>query len=155
VNPPTRVLTGPVALLCLVVLTACSGDRSPSRPHYRRQVEQVCRELRRDSAALPTPEATDTAALVRVGRRAVALERAALGRIQSLDAPAADERAVGRWLELVDRAIDASTASLAALAAGDLPASRAANERGRVATTRADAIARDLGVDDCATPASG
>jgi hypothetical protein len=90
-----------------------------------------------------------------VGRRALALQRDALGRIQSLDAPSTDERAVGRWLDFVDTALDAGAASLAAQDAGDLTAARAANARGTEATTRADALARTLRVTDCATPVTG
>jgi hypothetical protein len=92
---------------------------------------------------------------VRVGRRALALQRDALGRIQSLDAPSADERTVGRWLDLVDATLVAGAASLTAQAAGDLAAARSANARGNEATARADVLARSLGVGACTTPVTG
>jgi len=135
--------------------TACSGDQSPTAAEYRSRVGQVCRDLRKQTAALPRPAATATAELVRVGRRALALQRDALSRIQSLDAPSADERTVGQWLDFVDTALDAGAASLAAQDDGDLAAARSANARGTAATTRADALARTLRVSDCATPVTG
>jgi hypothetical protein len=146
-----------VGLLAVATLStaACSGDQSLTAAEYRRRVAEVCRDLRRRTAALPRPAASASADLVRVGRRALALQRDALGRIQSLDAPSADERTVGRWLDFVDTALDAGAASLAAQDAGDLTAARTANARGTEATTRADALARTLRVTDCATPVTG
>jgi hypothetical protein len=138
-----------------VLAAACSGSPALSAREYRTQVTKVCKELHRATAALPRPEPTATAQFVRVGRRAVALERDALGRIQSLDAPSADERTVGRWLGFVDTALDAGAASLTAQSAGDLVAARAANTRGNTATAHADELARLLRVDDCATPVTG
>jgi hypothetical protein len=151
---PTRVLVGLLAVATLS-MSACSGDQSLTAAEYRGRVGQVCRDLRRRTAALPRPAATATTDLVRVGRRALALQRDALGRIQSLDAPSADERTVGRWLDFVDTALDAGAASLTAQDTGDLAAARAANARGTEATTRADALARTLRVTDCATPVTG
>ena len=116
----------------------------------------MCRDLRRRSRALPRPEPTATAELVRVGRRA--RSRCSATRsvgIQSLDAPSADERTVGRWLDFVDAALDAGAASLAAQSSGDLAAARAANARGtrpRRTPTSSPALLR---VDDCATPVTG
>jgi len=148
------VLAGLLAAATLTT-TACSSDQSLSPAEYRTRVGQVCRDLRRRTANLPHPAPTATADLVRVGRRALALQRDALGRIQSLDAPSADERTVGRWLDFVDAALDAGAESLAAQTTGDLAAARAANARGTEATTRADALARTLRVTDCAAPVTG
>jgi hypothetical protein len=151
-----RVLTGIVAILGAWVLTAgCSGSQSLTAVEYRARVRTVCRELHRRSGALPRPEPTAGAELVRIGRRALALQRDALGRIQSLDAPSADERTVGRWLDFVDASLDAGAASLAAQSNGDLAAARAANARGNTATAHADELARLLRIDDCATPVTG
>lgn len=151
-----RVLVGVVALVSGSVLAAaCSDSQSLSASQYRAQVRKVCRDLHRRSGALPRPEPTATAQFVRVGRRALALERDALGRIQSFDAPSADERTVGRWLDFVDAALEAGGASLAAQADGDLAAARAANARGNTATAHADELARLLRVDDCAAPVTG
>jgi hypothetical protein len=148
-----RVLAGLLATVWVpLALAACSSAASLTAREYRTQVQQVCRDLRRRTAALPRPAPTPTPQLVRVGRRALALQRDALGRIQSLDAPSADERTVGRWLDLVDATLDAGAASLAAQVGGDLAAARSANARGSDATARADALARSLGVDACTTP---
>jgi len=148
------VLVGLLAV-ATVSTAACSGDQSLSAPEYRRRVGQVCRDLRRQTAALPNPAATATDDLVRTGRRALALQRDALGRIQSFDAPSADEATVGRWLGFVDTALDAGAASLTAQDSDDLVAARRANARGTEATARADALARTLRVTDCATPITG
>jgi hypothetical protein len=148
------VLVGLLAVVTLAA-TACSGEQSLSATQYRSRVGEVCRDLRRRTAALPRPAATATDDLVRVGRRALLLQRDALGRIQSLDAPSTDERTVGRWLDFVDTALDAGAASLTAQDAGDLAAARAANARGTEATAHADALARTLRVADCATAVSG
>jgi hypothetical protein len=146
------VLAGVLAVVASALTAAgCSGDASLSASQYRRRVAEVCRDLRRRTSALPRPTAATTDALVRVGRRELSLQRDALGRIQSLDAPSADERRVGRWLALVDAALDAGAASLDAQSSGDLVAARAANARGRDAIARADALARALRVADCAT----
>jgi hypothetical protein len=137
----------------LPLVAACSSDAGPSPAAYRRDVRAVCTRLRSETATLPTTP-TDTAAMVRTGRRALALQRDALRRIRSFDAPAADERSVESWLGLADRATDALAASLDALAVGDLTAARAANARGAAATRRADRIARALDLPQCAA-ASG
>jgi hypothetical protein len=145
-----------LAVVALSLATsACSDDAAPSASEYRSRVGRICRDLRRRTGALPHPAANSTSDLVRVGRRALALQRGALGRIQALDAPTEDERTVGRWLEDVDRALDAGAASLDAQQAGDLVAARTANQRGGEATARADELARTLRVPDCATPVTG
>ena len=136
-------------------VAGCSGDPPLSTAEYRTQAGRVCRELRRDTDALPRPPSSATAPFVRVGRRALTLQRDAVGRIQSLDAPSAQQRTVGRWLDRVDAALDAVEASLQAQSDGDLTAARAANERGQAATARADELARSLGITACATPVTG
>lgn len=147
-----RVLAGTVVVVAAATVAAsCSGEQSLTAAQYRTQVARVCRDLRRSTAALPAPAPTASAELVRVGRRALALQRDALGRVQSLDAPSAMERAVGRWLDAVDAALDAGAASLDAQSQGDLAAARAANQRGATASARADALARSLRLADCAT----
>jgi hypothetical protein len=151
-----RVLAGLLATVWVsLALAACSNATSLTTAEYRSKVQQVCRDLRRRTDALPRPEPTATTQLVRVGRRALALQRDALGRIQSLDAPSGDERTIGRWLDLVDTTLDAGAASLTAQAGGDLAAARSANARGNEATLRADALARSLGVAACTTPVTG
>jgi hypothetical protein len=143
-----------LALSCAPVgVSGCSTDRSLSRAEYRTQAGQECRDLRRRTDALSQPASSATEEFVRVGRRALALQRDALGRIQALDAPSAEEETVGRWLDRVDAALDASSASLQAQSDGDLAAARAANARGAAATARADELARSLGVDACVSPA--
>jgi hypothetical protein len=156
VTGPTRALAVLLATVAvLVTTTACTGDGALTTAEYRTRVAQVCRDVRRRTAALTRPASDSTDALVRAGRRALALQHDALGRIQSLDAPSAEERAVGRWLDQVDAALDATEASLDAQAAGDLGAARTANARGHAATARADALAHRLHVDDCTTPQAG
>jgi hypothetical protein len=151
-----RVLAGLLAAVCVsFALVACSSATSLTTAEYRAEVQRVCQDLRRRTTALPRPEPRATRRFVRVGRRSLALQRDALRRIQSLDAPSADERTVGRWLDLVGMALDAGAASLAAQARDDLVAARSANARGLIATARADVLARSLRVDACATPAAG
>jgi hypothetical protein len=151
-----RVCTAVLAVVgAAAVAAACSGSSAPTAREYRAQVSTVCKELHRSTAALPRPEPTATEQFVRVGRRALALQRDALGHIKSLDAPSADRRTVGKWLGFVGTALDASDASLTAQSAGDLAAARAANTRGDTATGRADELARLLRVDGCAAPVAG
>jgi hypothetical protein len=143
-------------VIALVAIAgACSAAPAPTAAEYRRQVRKECRALRHDTAALPTPDPVATDRFVAAGRRALALERATLGRIRTLDAPSADDETVARWLADVDDALDAAAASLAAQAAGDFTTARAANVRGLRATLRADRVARSLGLDDCTAPAPG
>jgi len=138
-----------------VLVAACSSSPALSAREYRAQANRICRDLRRSTGALPRPEPTATDQFVRVGRRSLALQRDALGRIRSLDAPTTDERNVGKWLGFVAAALDAGAASLTAQSSGDLVAARAANARGRAATAKADELARLLQVDDCTTPVTG
>jgi hypothetical protein len=137
------------------LVASCASSPALSARDYRAQANRICRDLRRSTAALPRPEPTATAQFVRVGRRSLALQRDALGRIRSLDAPSTDDRNVGQWLGFVAAALDAGAASLTAQSTGDLVAARAANARGNAATAKADEIARLLRLDDCATPVTG
>jgi len=139
----------------VVLLAACSDGSSISASEYRRRVTAVCADLRRATAALPTPGPNDTDRLVDVGRRALALERRALARIQAVDAPAALEARIGRWLGRIDLALDSSAASLDAQAEGDLAAARTANARGAVAGAEADRLARSLGLARCTGSTAG
>jgi hypothetical protein len=149
----------PAALLMVasvpMAVAGCSTDQSLSTVEYRARAGHECRELRRQAAALVPPASNATSEFVRVGRRTLTLERAALGRIQALDAPSAQERTVGRWLDRVDAALDASSESLQAQSDGDLAAARAANARGTAATVRADGLARSLGIEACVSSPPG
>jgi len=149
----------PAALLMVawapIVVAGCSTDQSLSALEYRARAQHECRQLRRRTAAVAPPASNATSEFVRVGRRTLTLQRAALGRIQTLDAPSAQERTVGRWLDRVDAALDASAASLQAQSDGDLAAARSANARGAAATVRADGLARSLGIEACVSPTPG
>jgi hypothetical protein len=145
-----------VVVVAVLALAACSGGGgSISATEYRRRVNDVCSDLGRATEALPRPAASDTDRLVDVGRRALALERRALGRVQAVGAPAALERTVGRWLGRIDLALDSGEASLDAQAEGDLAAARAANARGAVAGAEADRLAGSLGLSRCARTTAG
>ena len=149
-----EVLAALLTVACApIAFAGCSIQHSLSRAEYRTQASRMCRDLHRRTDALPLPESNATEEFVHVGRRALSLQRDALGRIQALDAPSAEEQTVGRWLDRVDAALDASAASLQAQSDGDLAAARVANARGAAATGRADDLARSLGIDACVTPA--
>jgi hypothetical protein len=149
----------PAALLMVacapIAAVGCSDDHSLSVMEYRVRAGHECRDLHRRTASLAPPVSTATSEFVRVGRRTLALQGGAFGRIRGLAAPSAQERLVGRWLDRVEAALDASAASLQAQSDGDLAAARADNARGTAASARADELARRLGIDVCASPASG
>ncbi len=98
----------------------------------------------------PPPSPTDESGRLRAAaRRSVARQREALARLQSLDAPASVEPAVGRWLDVVRRTLATADDSLDAQERGNLKAAGVANAQGSLLSGRADELARDLGLTDC------
>jgi hypothetical protein len=138
----------------LGVLVGCGGNGALSISEYRTQVRAICRDTSRRTGKLHVPDANDAAALVRLGRRTVAIQRAALHSIRALDAPESRRARVDQWLGLVARTIDSADSSLRAQERGDLAAATSANTTGAAVAIRADAIARDLGVATCVTTAA-
>ncbi len=112
----------------------------------------ICRSTTAAFAALPATDPRDVERMIRVGRRAVSLQRDSLRQIQALDAPTRYERPVAHWLDLVGRALDASAASLEAQAKSDLNAAGLANAEGTALSSKADTGARALRLSSCATP---
>jgi hypothetical protein len=136
------------------VLVACSGSGALSVAEYRGQVRAICRDTARRTGELHAPDANDAAALVRLGRRTVAIQRTALHTIRALDPPDSRRARVDEWLGLVTRTIEAADASLRAQERGDLAAATSANTRGAATAIQADAIARQLGLATCVTTAA-
>ena len=136
----------------VTVVGGCSSAQSLTRADYRRTVGAICRSTTAAVAALPAPDPLHLDRMIRVGRRAYALQRDALRQIQALDAPTRDERRVAHWLDLVGRALDTSDASLLAQSRTDLIAAGRANAEGAALSSRADAVARALHLSPCATP---
>lgn len=137
-------------LVAFVAGGACSGDDPPSRAAYRHDALAICRATRDATSA--APRTTDAAELVALGRESVLRQRRALREIRALRTPPGDERAIGRWLALVERTLAQAERSLDALEAGDLAAASRANQRGAALAAEAATVAEPLGLEDCGTP---
>lgn len=138
-------------MLVVVVgsVSGCAGDGPLTEREYRRAVNGVCRSATLATAKLAPPDVTQPDRRIAVGRRAVRIQQDSLRQLQKLDAPTANERRVGRWMNLVGRTIEQAHASLRAQEQVDLAAAARANAEGAVLRVRAEVIARELGVDDC------
>jgi hypothetical protein len=137
-------------LACALGVAACSGNTELTGPDWRERTQAECGTARDAVESLPEPTPGDTAAQVKAGRKALDIQRGALGEIQSLDAPTGLESEIGRWLDLTGQVLDAAERSLDAQANEDLAETNAANNEGSAAATRADVLAHRLRIPACA-----
>ena len=144
-----------VAVVLVAVLAACGSDPAPTRADFRSRVNSECRAVRKAVRKVDAPAGAGPAVLIRSGRRALVLQRAAVRNIAAVPRPLADRARITRWLAGLRRALDSVGGSLDAQARVDLAAANQANATGAALVQRAEHEARALGLDDCVTPTTG
>jgi hypothetical protein len=124
-----------------------SGGDERTREAWAAEANDVCRTYARRIRALGTP-ATPAAAEDFI-RRALPLAREEVERLGELEQPPADADEIELMLDTVREGLDSLDDAVAAGDADDAAELARATERGRLASQRADAIARRLGAGDC------
>jgi hypothetical protein len=142
-----------LAVLSLVAAACSSPGITTSRTDFQRLANAVCAEADAKAAKVEAPAQVDGPAIASTVASIVAIERAALRQLQKLILPPADAAAIRSWYASVRKTIDATAAVGTASGKGDFTAATAARDRGNALAATADASARSLGLDKCATPA--
>lgn len=135
-----------------VGLTACSGTAAAmSKSQYISRAETICRDAS-DAVRDIKPDASSADSVATSIGKVVTIERAAARQLRSLRSPSGDVNALGRWLNLVDDALDQLDASRRAAAEGDGNGAAAANLRSTTLQQQADDAALRYGVEGCVAP---
>ncbi len=135
-----------------VGITGCSGTAAAmSKNQYITRAETICR-VASEAVHNITPDASSADSVATSIGKVVTVERAAARQLRSLRPPSGDAPALGRWLNLVDDALDQLDASRLAASEGDANAATAANLRSSALQQQADDVALRYGVAGCVAP---
>ncbi len=141
--------------LAAASLTAvgCSDSGAvTNRSDFQRRANAVCAAADAKAAALVTPADVSGASIASTVAAIVTIERDTLQQLQKLILPSGDAATIRRWYAEVRRTIEATAKVGTESAKGDFTAATAARDRGNAYAATADASARSLGLDRCATP---
>ena len=149
-----RALVGAVALSLVVLAAACSqDDERLSRQEFLREANEVCadsdselQEIEDTLRDAETPE--DVADAI---DRGIPIVEDGIDELRDLEPPEDLEDDVDRWVELNEESAAELEELRDAARDGDAERTREIAERGRETDREADELAREIGLDDCAT----
>ena len=146
---------GVAALAGVIVLlaSACGGgggDRL-SEAEFQSQANAICGKYEQQLRALGSPSSLDE--IPAFVDRALAILNREIDEISQLDPPQDLQSQFDALLAASDRTKKAADDLSTAAKAGDQAAVQKALEEGRAASTQADKLAGDLGLDQCNTGA--
>lgn len=150
------------AARALVVTVAAAGllagctDESPSRPEFIARANDLCREVERDLDSVDE-QFSSAGSLDEVDE---AVDRATRAyedfhrEVNQLEMPEKDRATLDRWLDAIDRTVEALHRLDDAVDAGDARRVRAIAREGAELEEEAGRIADIYGLDECAARAS-
>jgi len=125
-----------------------------TRADYVRNADRICRDAALQVARLRIPGRADVGSMPKAAAEVVAIQRAALARLQRLKVPKHDRAQIARWVALVDQTLDQAEFSATAQRQGDIARALVADTNGAALDQRADEIARRYGIQSCVQAAT-
>ena len=145
-----RVLAG---LVVLALAAGCGGGGGLSKEEYRTQADAICarysdalEKVQDEIVRAESPE-EQTKAI----DRGVATVKKGIAELRDLDAPDDLDEDVDRWLDLNDENVENLEDLRDAVKEGDAEQAQEAAERGQETERKSDEVAREIGLDDCAS----
>jgi hypothetical protein len=139
----------PVAFVVLALAACSGGDGRLSKAEYTQQADAICTKYDAELAKLPAPRTIDALATMAVQAKAIAAEGAA--KLRALEPPKELEKQAGEWLALNDENVKDIEAMRAAAAAGNRVKVQEIARDAQRNETKADELARKLGLKACAS----
>jgi hypothetical protein len=147
-----RLLLAGLALALVAAATGCGeskGGERLTKEEYVRQADAICAKFERELDALPEPKTIEEVGRLADQAKPIAKEgQAALKRLRP---PLDLEEDVDAWLERNQQNVDAIDDLRAAADDADEAAARAVSQRAVENERKADALAKRIGLVDCAS----
>jgi hypothetical protein len=142
-----------LAIFSVAVLAACggaggSGERL-SEDEFREQANAICADYNEKIADLGSP--TSPADIPDYVERGIPVIEEGIAKLRALNPPEDMEEDVDRMLDEVEKGIPAARQLSEAAADEDAEAVQEAISRGQEADAESNRIARELGLDTCAS----
>jgi hypothetical protein len=137
-------------VLVLLAVTACGsgGDSARlSKPEFQSQANAICAKYQKQLNALKTPTSIDE--IPDLVDQALAILNKEIDEISKLNPPEELQSQFDQMLAESDKTKAAADDLSAAAKSGDQAAVQKALEEGNAASTKADQIAGQLGLDSC------
>jgi hypothetical protein len=141
------------AAAAVLLAAACGGDDEGGADDFRAEANAVCAEYGPRIAAVPAPLDDEDEWAALAGDIGDLLE-AAVNELRGLEPPDDLGEDYGRWVDLKAEVLAQTRALQEAGAAHDEEAIATALAAAQEAESEADALAAELGLDDCATSES-
>jgi hypothetical protein len=147
-----RLLLAGLALALVAATTGCGeskGGERLTKEEYVRQADAICAKFERELDALPEP--TTIEEVGRLADQAKPIAREGQAALKRLRPPLDLEEDVDAWLERNQENVDAIDDLRAAADDADEAAARAVSQRAVENERKADALAKRIGLVDCAS----